>query len=72
MVSENSAQLFWPFEHRIPVSANHTDIVKFHSREDPTYCTLIRYMNNHIESIRKEHGILDNSMLNILVDKGGK
>ena len=54
-MQKSSAQLFWSFEHRIPVSANHTDIVKFPSSEDGTYNTVVRYLNGRIERIAQEH-----------------
>jgi hypothetical protein len=44
MVKNNSAQLFWPFEHRVPVARNHTDMVKFSSGEDVTYQTVVTRM----------------------------
>lgn len=62
MVSKSSAQLFGSFEERIPVPANHTDIVKFPSREYPTYRTLVRCMKNCIESIGKQTAILVNEI----------
>lgn len=51
MVSRDSAQLFWPFEQRVAVDSDHTGMVKFPSREHETYRTLVRLINNRIESI---------------------
>jgi len=44
MVQRFSAQLYLPFEHRIPVEKNHIDIVKFDSEVDPTYQTVVRHI----------------------------
>ncbi|KAF8540115.1 hypothetical protein BDD12DRAFT_777518, partial [Trichophaea hybrida] len=48
MVKRFSAQLFIPPEKRIPVGKNHTDIVKFASRMDSTYQTVIRHLKDCI------------------------
>ncbi|KAF8542128.1 hypothetical protein BDD12DRAFT_428180 [Trichophaea hybrida] len=54
MVKKNSAQLFWPWEHRIPVSSDHTEIVKFSHREDTTYQDVVTHMIKWKESIGKK------------------
>lgn len=48
MVERFSAQLYLPSEHRIPVSKNHSDIVKFASRVDVTYQTVVKHMKECI------------------------
>jgi hypothetical protein len=42
MVDRNSAQLYCPFENRLPVEKNHTDMAKFPTAADPTYQTVVK------------------------------
>jgi hypothetical protein len=51
MVKRNSAQLFWQFEHRIPVGKNHTNIVKFAASVDNTYQTVVTHMTKCVNDI---------------------
>jgi hypothetical protein len=51
MVKNNSALLFWPSEHRVPVGCNHTDMVKFSSSEDATYQTIVTRMTECVNTI---------------------
>ncbi|KAF8246653.1 hypothetical protein K440DRAFT_683829 [Wilcoxina mikolae CBS 423.85] len=51
MVKRNSAQLFWQFEHRIPVAKNHTNIVKFAAMMDNTYQTVVTHMVKCVNTI---------------------
>lgn len=39
----NIAQLIIPYEHRISVGRNHFDMVRFHSRVDEIYETVVKY-----------------------------
>jgi len=48
MVQRFSAQLYLPWEQRIPVGKNHTDIVKFASPVDTTYQTVVRHLKDYI------------------------
>jgi hypothetical protein len=57
MVKKNSAQLFWPSEHRVPVGRNHTDMVKFCSSEDATYQTVVTHMTECVSNLATSHGI---------------
>jgi len=57
MVRNNSAQLFWPSEHRIPVGRNHTDMVKFFSSEDATYRTVVTRMTECVSNLATSRGI---------------
>ena len=57
MVKNNSAQLFWPSEYRIPVGSNHTDMVKFSSSEDTTYRTVVTRMTECVNNLATSHGI---------------
>jgi hypothetical protein len=52
MVKNNSAQLFWPSEHRVPVARSHTDMVKFSSGEDATYRTVVTRMTKCVDLVR--------------------
>ena len=56
MVKNNSAQLFWPSEHRVPVESNHTDMVKFCSSEDATYRTVVSHMTECVNNLATSHG----------------
>lgn len=51
MVKDNSAQLFWPSEHSVPVRRNHTDMVKFSSSEDATYRTVVTHMTKCVNNL---------------------
>lgn len=44
MVPRFSAQLYLPFEIRLPIAKTHSDLVKFASRADPNYQTVINYL----------------------------
>lgn len=55
MVKRFSAQLYIPTEHRIPVEENHLDMVKFASTEDPTYRTVVRYLQEWVDSIMESN-----------------
>jgi hypothetical protein len=57
MVKNNSAQLFWPFEHRVPVERSHTDMVKFPSGEDATYRTIVTRMTECVNNLATSRGI---------------
>jgi hypothetical protein len=57
MVKNNSAQLFWPSEYRIPVGRNHTDMVKFSSSEDATYRTVVTRMTECVNNLSTSRGI---------------
>jgi len=57
MVKKNSAQLFWPSEHRIPVGRNHTDMVKFCSSDDATYQTVVTQMTKCVNNLAMSHGM---------------
>jgi coproporphyrinogen III oxidase len=41
MVKESSSQLYSPFD-LVPVYANHSDLVKFHSAMDQAYQTVVQ------------------------------
>jgi len=56
MVRRSSAQLFWPFEHRIPVPHDHTEMVKFGHREDSTYQTVVTHMIKWKDIIINDNG----------------
>ncbi|RPB06396.1 hypothetical protein P167DRAFT_514553, partial [Morchella conica CCBAS932] len=56
MVNKNSAMLFWPFEHRIPVDCNHRDIVKFSAGVDSTYRSVVNYMTRWVDSLQRLSG----------------
>ncbi|KAF8533001.1 hypothetical protein BDD12DRAFT_785076, partial [Trichophaea hybrida] len=51
MVKKISAQLYMQDEHRIPVERNHTELVKFPTRVDPTYQTVVYYLKQCLEEI---------------------
>lgn len=56
MVNKNSAMLFWPFEHRIPVDCNHRDIVKFSAGVDSPYRSVVNYMTRWVDSLQRLSG----------------
>ncbi|KAF8535670.1 hypothetical protein BDD12DRAFT_983186 [Trichophaea hybrida] len=51
MVQQISALLYLPNEERIPVQQNHSNMVKFVSRHDPTYKTLIRCLRGCVNEL---------------------
>jgi hypothetical protein len=54
-VNEPSAILQFPGyrERKIPVNANHTNMVKFGSRFDPTYTTILRMLREYTRDAEK-------------------
>jgi len=66
MVKKNSAQLFWPSEHRVPVGRNHTDMVRFCSSEDATYRTVVTHMNECVNNLATSHA---NKLANLSLSK---
>jgi len=50
MVHKSSAQLFLPTgcETRLPIDANHTDMVKFDAKTDTTYQTVVTHLEDWI------------------------
>jgi hypothetical protein len=56
MVNRNSAMLFWPFEHRIPVESDHTDIVKFPARGNSTYGSVVAHMTKCMKRLKDASG----------------
>jgi hypothetical protein len=48
MVQRLSAQIHVPFEHRVAVNNNHTDMVKFAAQIDPTYQTAVTHLRECI------------------------
>jgi hypothetical protein len=57
MVKRFSAQLSLPIEERVPVEANHTNMVKFASAQDPTYRTVVRYLKEWVDSVAESCGM---------------
>jgi hypothetical protein len=57
VVKNNSAQLFWPFEHRVPVERNHADMVKFSSSGDTTYRKVVTRMTECVNNLATSRGI---------------
>jgi hypothetical protein len=55
IVNPNAAQLFLPNEHRIPVSRNHLDMVKFALKVDEPYQTVVTHMGGCVNKIDKRH-----------------
>jgi len=55
MVKDNSALLFWPSEHCVPVGRNHRDMVKFSSSEDTTYRTVVTHMTECVNNLATSH-----------------
>jgi len=51
MVKKNSAQLYLPFEIRLPVDKNHTEMIKFSSSSDNTYQTVVSHINRYVDNI---------------------
>lgn len=56
MVAEDSAQLFWPNEDRIPVPFNHTDMVKFASFSDDTFQIVVTSLRQCLDGLEKVIG----------------
>jgi hypothetical protein len=54
MVKKVSAQLYIPGEYRLPVERNHTELVKFPTRGDSTYQSVVYYMRQCVEEISRE------------------
>ncbi|KAH7079953.1 hypothetical protein BKA63DRAFT_231448 [Paraphoma chrysanthemicola] len=54
-VNEPSAILQFPGyrERKVPVNANHTNMVKFSSRVDPTYSTVLRMLREYVRDAEK-------------------
>ncbi|KAI0481790.1 hypothetical protein F4859DRAFT_476008 [Xylaria cf. heliscus] len=54
-VSEPSATLQFPGfrERKIPVNANHTNMVKFNTRMDPTYTTVLKMLREFVRDAPK-------------------
>jgi hypothetical protein len=57
MVKKVSAQLHIPGEHRLPVERNHTDLVKFPTRVDTTYQTVVYYMKQCLQELLQENSV---------------
>jgi hypothetical protein len=53
VVKKNAALLFLPSEDRVPVGRNHSDIVKFPSRVDTTYQTVVTHLSRCVDKICK-------------------
>jgi hypothetical protein len=51
-LTKTAAQLFVPNEDRFPTPKNHSDLVKFPTRADETYKTVITNLSRHIENIK--------------------
>jgi hypothetical protein len=56
MVKKESALLFWPWEYRIGVPSNHTNLVKFASSADDTYRKVVRHITIRIHEITSAKG----------------
>lgn len=54
MVEEFSALLHLPRERRIPISRNHTEMVKFSSAADQDYRTVVTHVSREIARL---HGM---------------
>jgi hypothetical protein len=52
MVKKIWAQLYLQNEDRIPVTQNHTDMVKFPLRTHSTYCSVVAKIKQFVENIR--------------------
>jgi hypothetical protein len=52
-VKKDTALLFLPYEDQIPVGRAHTDLVKFSSKSDATYQTLVRHICQCRDNIGK-------------------
>jgi hypothetical protein len=57
MVKKVSAQLYLPNEYRIPVSCNHTDMVKFLAPSDRTYCSVASHLRAEVDHIQNERSM---------------
>jgi hypothetical protein len=58
MVKPFSAQLNMPYEHRVPVANDHTNMVKFSDDEDATYQTAIRYLTEWVHDVDQASSML--------------
>ncbi|CAG8701125.1 10351_t:CDS:2, partial [Acaulospora colombiana] len=54
-VASSAAFMHLRHEVRIPVQANHTDIVKFLSNSDSTYISLVTHLRDCVQSINVTH-----------------
>jgi hypothetical protein len=61
-VSPSAALMRLPHEIRIPVQANHTDIVKFSSRSDLTYISVRTHLKSCLEFIPQTKSLSANNM----------
>ncbi|KAI9771315.1 MAG: hypothetical protein M1840_002285 [Geoglossum simile] len=50
MVKNFSSKIYLPYEYRLPVEKNHTDMVKFASEVDTTFQTVVKHMKDCIAS----------------------
>ncbi|KAI5848046.1 hypothetical protein BZA05DRAFT_118723 [Tricharina praecox] len=57
MVTKDSAQLFLPNEQRIPVSSNHSDIVKFPDPSNETYRSVVTQIKMCIDMVVRQREI---------------
>jgi hypothetical protein len=51
-LTRTSAQLFMQNEQRIPISKNHSDLVKFHTKADAAYQSVVTHLSRHIQKIK--------------------
>jgi hypothetical protein len=54
MVKKVSAQLYIPGEYRLPIERNHTELVKFPTRGDSTYQSVVNHMRQCLVEISGE------------------
>jgi hypothetical protein len=57
MVKKGSALLFWPWEYRIGVPSNHTNLVKFATSADETYGKVVQHIATCIDEITASQGM---------------
>jgi hypothetical protein len=57
MVKKASALLFWPWEYRIGVPSNHTNLVKFATSADDTYGKVARHITTRMREITAFQGM---------------
>jgi hypothetical protein len=57
IVKRFSAQLYLPIEERVPVEANHMNMIKFASAQDRTYRIVVRYVQGWVDSITESCGM---------------
>jgi hypothetical protein len=53
MVTRVSAQMGFPNEFRIPIGRSHTEMVKFPSKIDPAYRSLVSHVVTFLHEISK-------------------